>query len=88
MRMSDRTSRSSLTRRHRYKQVLPPLRFPEEETVTEGEQHLELRLLLRDSLKVELEGRATVGSDQFVYWNARDPGRCLAPDVFVKLEKS
>jgi hypothetical protein len=78
-------SKSSLAERHRYKQVLPPLRFPEEETVTESDAHLEQRLLLRDSLKLELASAATVGSKQFVYWNARDPGTRLAPDVFVKL---
>jgi Uma2 family endonuclease len=33
----------------------------------------------------ELAVRAAIGSDQFVYWNAKDPRRCLAPDVFVKL---
>ena len=76
---------TGLTERHRYKRILPPLHFPEEEQVTEGELHLEVRLLLRAVLKLELEGRATVGSDQFVYWNARDPQRCLAPDVFVRL---
>jgi len=78
-------SRSSLTQRHRYRQVLPPLRFPVEETVTEGRAHFRLRLLLFESLDLELGSRATVCSDQFVYWNARDPRRCLAPDVFVCL---
>ena len=85
MRMSSGGSRSSLTSRHRYKRLLPPLVFPVEETVTEGDNHLELRLLLRSCLKLELGDRATVGSDQFVYWNASDPKRCLSPDVFVCL---
>ena len=28
--------------------------------------------------------RAGIGSDQFVYWNAADPARGLAPDAFVR----
>ena len=36
-------------------------------------------------LRAALGAGATVGSDQFVYWNAADPRRCLAPDVFVRL---
>ncbi len=29
----------------------------------------------------------TVGGDQFIYFDQKDPTRCLAPDVFVKLDK-
>lgn len=47
--------------------------------------HFELRTALFLILKHELGARAAIGSDQFVYWNAKDPRRCLAPDVFVKL---
>jgi hypothetical protein len=32
-----------------------------------------------------LRGRATVGSDQFLYFDASDPKVCLAPDVFLQL---
>lgn len=85
MHMPARTGRSSLTQRHRYKQRPVPLVFPVEETVSEGRRHLELRILLFDSLDLELGQRATVGSDQFVYWNASNPKRCLSPDVFVCL---
>jgi hypothetical protein len=35
----------------------------------------------------ELALGACIGSEQFVYWNAKDPRRCLAPDAFVKLGK-
>lgn len=28
---------------------------------------------------------AAVGSDQFVYWDAAEPQKCLSPNVFVKL---
>lgn len=48
-----------------------------------------LHFLLRTSLYAILElafgAKARVGCDQFVYWNARDPKRCLAPDVFLHL---
>lgn len=27
----------------------------------------------------------SIGSEQFVYWNGREPRRCCSPDVFVKL---
>jgi Uma2 family endonuclease len=60
------------------------LHFPVEETVPEGKRHLLLRTALFQVLQLELAGSAAVGSDQFVYWNARDPGRRLAPDVFVR----
>jgi hypothetical protein len=47
--------------------------------------HLKLRTTLYMILAHTLAGRASVGSEQFVYWNAKDPRRCLAPDGFVKL---
>ena len=77
--------RNRPTPSHRYKQVFPPVVFPEEEQVTESEEHLERRLRVRDSLKLELQGRATVGTDQFVYWNATDMTLRVGPDVFVRL---
>ena len=51
----------------------------------ETKRHLELRTLLYQVLKLELAAHATVGSEQFVYWDASDPTRCLAPDAFVRL---
>ena len=51
----------------------------------ESKLHLEQRTALYLILKRELASRACIGSDQFVYWNAKDPRRCLAPDAFVKL---
>jgi Uma2 family endonuclease len=71
------------TERHRYKEVPEPLHFPTEEEVPEGRRHLKLRTLLYQILEQALRGQGSVGSDQFVYWNARDPGVRLAPDVFV-----
>lgn len=51
----------------------------------ETKLHLTLRTGLYLILARELAARACIGSDQFVYWNAKDPRRCLAPDAFVKL---
>src|ERR1700679_1361855 len=65
-----------------------PIAFPSEEPleehVAETKRHLEIRttlyLLLKDAF-----ASAGIGSDQFVYWDAGDPRKCLSPDVFVKL---
>ncbi|MGH7438632.1 MAG: Uma2 family endonuclease [Polyangiaceae bacterium] len=67
-----------------------PLRFPESEPETEksGEssRHLVLRTALWQLIQLGLvAGPHTVGSEQFVYFNARDPRRCCAADVYVKL---
>jgi hypothetical protein len=61
-----------------------PIHFPEEAEVPEGKRHLVLRTFLFRLLRFALGPSHSVGSDQFVYWNARDPRRCLSPDVFVK----
>lgn len=62
-----------------------PIRFPEEALVPEGKVHLILRTFLWKLVELVLGPAHSVGSDQFVYWNARDPQRKLAPDVFVCL---
>jgi Uma2 family endonuclease len=62
-----------------------PLHFPVEEEVPEGRRHMKLRTQLFQILDLELRDRGSVGSDQFVYWNARNPGIRLAPDVFLAL---
>jgi Uma2 family endonuclease len=82
--LTDRKARPRGTR-PRYKQAPVPLCFPVEEQVPEGRRHLKTRTLLFQILELELRGRGSIGSDQFVYWNARDPGVRLAPDVFVGL---
>lgn len=61
------------------------IHFPDEAMMPEGSLHLFLRILLLRILKLELGDANTVGSEHFVYWNAREPKRCLSPDVFVKL---
>jgi Uma2 family endonuclease len=63
-----------------------PLEFPEEAEVPEGKRHLVLRTFLFRVLRFALGPAHSVGSDQFVYWNARDTQRKLSPDVFVKLD--
>lgn len=68
----------------RYRREIHPVHFPVEAEVPETKLHLDLRTGLYHLLRLELAGRACVGSDQFVYWNARDPRRCLSPDAFLK----
>jgi hypothetical protein len=62
-----------------------PLHFPSEATVPETKRHLELRTLLYAVLKEGYASGAHIGSEQFVYFVASDPKRCLAPDAFVRL---
>lgn len=64
--------------------VPAPIHFPVEASVPEHKRHLELRTLLYMVLST-LGGEHTIGSQQFVYWDPTDPGRCLAPDAFVRL---
>jgi Putative restriction endonuclease len=68
----------------RYRRSPTPVRFPEEATVPETKRHLKLRTLLFHVLEAFTD-RAAVGSDQFIYWSASDPSRCLAPDGFLRL---
>ena len=72
-------------RERRY--VRPPrvVVFPAEAEVPESKRHLEQRTALYAILKFSFRDRATIGSDQFVYWDPTDPAECLAPDAFVRL---
>jgi Uma2 family endonuclease len=70
----------------RYVRPPRPLHFPEEALTLESKTHLTLRTFLYRLLHFALGAEHSVGSEQFVYWNAADPRRCLAPDVFVKLD--
>ena len=69
----------------RYYRAPVPLYFPSEAKVPEGKQHLQLRTALYQILELAFGSQHGVGSDQFVYWDATDPRRCLAPDAFVRL---
>jgi Uma2 family endonuclease len=70
----------------RYIRAPQPIVFPEEAEVPEGLRHLALRTCLWRVLQLALGPLHSVGSDQLVYWNARDARRALSPDVFVKLD--
>ncbi len=70
----------------RYRERREPIVFPEFEKVPETQLHLDLRTLLYQLLQDALGPQATVGSDQFLYFDAEDPSRCLAPDVYVRRE--
>jgi Uma2 family endonuclease len=70
---------------HVYRRPPEPVFFPDHEEMPETNHHLEIRTALYLILKRELAERATIGSDQFVYYDPRTPKKCLAPDAFVKL---
>src|SRR5579859_5934111 len=75
----------------RHRHPARPLRFvedePDSEKLGETSRHLVLRTALWQLIEREIDRtkRDTVGSEQFVYFNAHDPRRCCAPDVYVKL---
>ncbi len=79
--------RSRFVRGHLYVRPPEPVHFPafDEEPVGETTRHLDIRTALHLLMKSALAATATIGSDQFVYWNRREPRRCVCPDVFVKL---
>jgi len=62
-----------------------PSSEPESERLGETKRHLELRTFVYQLLKSAFAPEHTIGSDQFVYWNGRDPQRKCAPDAFVKI---
>jgi hypothetical protein len=66
-----------------------PLEFPDEEDedvrVPEGKLHVLMKAELFYALKRAFEREHTIGCDQFIYFNAKNPRRRCAPDGFVKL---
>lgn len=62
----------------------PTLHFPVSAEVPESTLHFELRALIYDFLVLAFGEVATIGCDQFVYWDPTDPRACLAPDAFVR----
>jgi Uma2 family endonuclease len=76
---------SGLDGRRRYVRPPRPIHFPASEEMPETNRHLELRTALYQILKRELAARATIGSDQFVYYDPTNAKKKLAPDAFVKL---
>jgi Uma2 family endonuclease len=71
-------------RAERHVRAPVPLAFPSGAMVPESKRHLELRTLLYAILKRRFAGEARIGSDQFVYFRASDPKKCVAPDAFVR----
>ncbi|HEX2876575.1 MAG TPA: Uma2 family endonuclease [Polyangiaceae bacterium] len=67
----------------RYLRKPVPLVFPSDEEVPEHKLHVELRTALYQLIRLALGDRVIVGTEQFVYYDASDPRRCLAPDVMV-----
>src|SRR5262249_20718910 len=66
-----------------------PLRFPssepEWEKMPESRRHYIMRSAVYQMLKTALGDQHTYGCDQFVYFDAGNPKRKLAPDAFVKV---
>jgi hypothetical protein len=71
--------------RHRYRRPPEPVYFPASEKVPETKHHMKRRSALAESLEREIGASATIGSDQFVYWDPTTSKKRLAPDVFVRL---
>lgn len=76
------------TSRLRHVRAPAALVFPAEAEVPETRRHLDLRTFLYGVLRRAFGSRAAVGSDQFVYFRASSPKKCLAPDVFARLDAS
>jgi len=70
---------------HRYLRTPVPLHFPEEECLSDSDEHFERRVLLWESVRLALGDQALVSSDQFVYFDPTNPERCLSPDLAVRL---
>src|SRR5262245_55685629 len=85
-RTSEQDSPGHFTGSQRYVRPPRPIHFPASEEMPETNRHLELRTALYQLLKRELAPRATIGSDQFVYYDPTTAKKKLAPDAFVKLD--
>lgn len=51
----------------------------------QGRRHLYLCTALQEIIRAACVPENTVGFDQFVYFDAANPKRCLAPDAFATL---
>src|SRR5882724_1586783 len=73
----------------RHVRPVQPLHFPVEEPWEEhlgqSKRHFRMCALLREILAASIDGSHSHGADQYVYFDASAPKRCLAPDGFVKL---
>ena len=68
-----------------YLERRPPVFFPESAEMPEGQQHYELSFLLYCLAKDTVGEKFTVGGNQFLYFDAEDPRKVLAPDSYVRL---
>lgn len=84
MSMAGPNPSGSPTAQLRYMEQRAPIHFPESAKVPETQLHLDLRTLLYHLLQAALGRAATVGSDQFMYFDAEDPRQVLTPDVYVR----
>ena len=69
----------------RYLRPPAPLHFPVHVPMPETDLHLLGRIALYESVRLALGDQGLVSSDQFVYWDATDPKKCLAPDLGVRV---
>jgi hypothetical protein len=69
----------------RYVRPIVAVHFPSGEEVPETHRHLVLRTALYQSVDREIGERATVGSEQFVFWDPSDAAERCAPDLMVRL---
>ena len=72
----------------RHVRPVQPLQFPSSDPewdMPESNRHGLLCELLRQILARALGREHSIGKDNFVYFDATHPRRCLAPDGFVKL---
>ncbi len=73
----------------RHVRAVRPVDFPSasaEWDLPESKRHHMLCELLHQLLAHAIQRRHSIGADQFVYYDASNRRRCLAPDAFVKLD--
>jgi Uma2 family endonuclease len=81
---SPATPQALVAEQAKYVGRVEPLHFPVSAEVPASQLHLDLPTLLYQLLSEYLGEAHTVGSDQFVYWDASNPKRCVALDVYAK----
>lgn len=72
----------------RHVRPVKPLRFPSSNSewdMPQSGRHHRMCELMYQVLVAAVGREHTVGGDQFVYYDASTPKRCLAPDAYVKL---
>jgi hypothetical protein len=72
----------------RHVRPVKPLRFPSSSSewdMPQSGRHHRMCELMYQVLVAAVGPAHTVGGDQFVYYDASAPRRCVAPDAFVKL---